>query len=400
MDGWAEAVTPTLLGRIQTRLLLLVVVGVPLTLLVATLLNGVTLPDGLMTLAIMAVVGVAWELLYHLLQQLRWDKDWPSIAALAAGVPESLVTWQVLAALDVKPGATWAFGLHFGLVWVAAWLVAQGPMRVLAPQWRFHGMQFVRPAVPVAPKPERARSGSRLAALKPIPQWVLVAGVFAVVAGLVATWITTQGPDRPSPAAATDIAAHDTTLPDGEGIDDKNMTKEMTKDKTGKTKESKKKDTGSQVVRNWDTTKRSEPTGLAVPAMGQLGQLTPIGLKPNGTLETPPASSAGWYQQGVAPGQRGPAIVVGDMSTGGVFSDVLNVADDSRIGVTRSDGMLVWFEVDRVQRVSFANFPTAQVYADTQRPTLRMIGFDSEAAENVIVFATATSVQVPTDTGR
>ena len=143
-----------------------------------------------------------------------------------------------------------------------------------------------------------------------------------------------------------------------------------------------------------------QPTGLAVPAMGHLGDLTPVGLTPDGALETPPSSSAGWYQQGVAPGQRGPAVVVGDMSTGGVFSDVRSVADDSRIGVTRDDGMLVWFEVDRVQRVSFADFPTAQVYADTQRPTLRMIGFDSEAAENVIVFATATSVQVPTDTGR
>ena len=158
MDGWAEAVTPTLWGRIQTRLLLLAVVGLPLTLLVAALVGALTLADGLRILAVMAVVGVAWELLYHLLQQLRWDKDWPSIAALAVGVPEAFVAWQVLAALDVKPASAGAFGLQFGLVWVAAWLVAQGPMRVLAPQWRFHGMQLSRPAAQVAPTDRRGES--------------------------------------------------------------------------------------------------------------------------------------------------------------------------------------------------------------------------------------------------
>ena len=41
--------------------------------------------DGFLVLASVAVLGVLWELLYHLLMQWRWEKDWPTLFGLVDG---------------------------------------------------------------------------------------------------------------------------------------------------------------------------------------------------------------------------------------------------------------------------------------------------------------------------
>ena len=139
---------PVLLGRIQTRIFLLAVVGSAVTALITPLLPGSgPLADRYRTafvvLAAVAVLGVAWELLYHLLMQFRWEKDWPSLFGLLTGVPEAVVLWLLLRAGAV-PGvaagpSVAAFALQFAAVWVAVWLVANGPMRVPFLRWRFRG---------------------------------------------------------------------------------------------------------------------------------------------------------------------------------------------------------------------------------------------------------------------
>lgn len=375
--------TPTLLGRIETRLLLLAAVGVPATLVVATLSGGVTMAGGLMTLVVVAVLGVAWELLYHLLQQLRWDKDWPSIVALAVGVPEAVVAWQALGMLGIGTGSAMAYVLHFGIIWWAVWLVAQGPMRVLAPRWRFHGMHLARPSLSLATAPPVVRLppwatgwGVRVGrgARSPLPRWAVVSTALVVGATLATLWIA-RDLDSPSPAPVA------------------NSTREGYIDEHRRTERPRAIEW--QVRRGWNTERRVQPTGLTIPTLEFRGRLAPVGLNPTGTLRTPPASRAGWYEEGVAPGQQGAAVIVGSMSPGGVFDGVQRVVGEDRLVVRRSDGARLMFVVDRVQRVGFASFPTAQVYADTPQPTLRLIGFDSGTAENVIVFATAHSVQIP-----
>lgn len=39
-------------------------------------------------LGLVLVLGFVWEFLYHLLQQFRWEKDWPVLFALLVGIPE------------------------------------------------------------------------------------------------------------------------------------------------------------------------------------------------------------------------------------------------------------------------------------------------------------------------
>lgn len=140
---------PVLLGRIQTRIFLLALVGSAVTALITAWLPaaGGPLADRYRTafavLAAVAVLGVVWELLYHLLMQFRWEKDWPSLFGLLTGVPEAVVLWLLLRA-DAVPGVAAtppgaAFALHFAAVWVAVWLAANGPMRVPFLRWRFRG---------------------------------------------------------------------------------------------------------------------------------------------------------------------------------------------------------------------------------------------------------------------
>lgn len=142
---------PTLNGRLQTRVFLIAVIGGLWALVVAPLLpGGASTADDVRTmygvLAIVLVLGLGWEVLYHVLQQFRWEKDWPTLFALLVGVPEGLVAYAVARsgviawAEHVTPAA---FVVGFGTTWVVTWLFVSGPMRVLSVHWRFRGGRLV-----------------------------------------------------------------------------------------------------------------------------------------------------------------------------------------------------------------------------------------------------------------
>jgi hypothetical protein len=139
---------PTLFGRIQTRLWLLAVVGGLITLLLTPVLPmRAALADKYLTtfvvLGSVAVIGIVWELVYHLLMQWRWEKDWPTLLGLLTAIPEGLLVGYLATQglLPFLPGpvAPAAFAIHFVVVWLVVWLVANGPMRVPFIRWRFHG---------------------------------------------------------------------------------------------------------------------------------------------------------------------------------------------------------------------------------------------------------------------
>jgi len=145
-------VLPTLGGRIQTRLVLLAVVGGIVTLIISPLLTicaplSVVYQNTFLILAAVAVLGIGWEFLYHFVMQWRWEKDWPTLFGLLTAVPEGVLVWLLLRAGAI-PGIkgtvpTDAFVIDFAVVWLAVWLVANGPMRVPFIRWRFHGGRLV-----------------------------------------------------------------------------------------------------------------------------------------------------------------------------------------------------------------------------------------------------------------
>ena len=143
---------PTLNGRIQTRILLLAVVGGLITLIIVPVLPGSAplgdkYQNGFLVLLSVAVLGVLWELLYHLLMQWRWEKDWPTLFGLVEGIPEGVLIWVLLGAGAI-PGIVGKvsgadFLIQFILVWLGVWLAANGPMRVPFIRWRFRGGRLV-----------------------------------------------------------------------------------------------------------------------------------------------------------------------------------------------------------------------------------------------------------------
>ena len=131
--------TSTFLGRVQTRLFVVFTVGLLWTLLVTPFLAApyrVTL----LTLVWVALLGiVVWEPLFHLLQQFRWEKDWPAFFLLGQVVPEAVLVRVVLdRTLDSAVGLG-TFAVHFATTWLAIFLFLQGPMRVPFLRWRFRG---------------------------------------------------------------------------------------------------------------------------------------------------------------------------------------------------------------------------------------------------------------------
>ncbi|MGI9599494.1 MAG: hypothetical protein ACR2QK_25240 [Acidimicrobiales bacterium] len=139
--------TPTLFGRIQTRLVVVLVVGLVWTLIITPALPADGLPLGdvyamtFRAVFITAILGaVLWEPLYHFAQQYRWEKDWPTGLGLLTGIPEGIVVLAVLEGSGPVPLG--AFLLHFTTTWLLIWFVVNGPLRVVLPRWRFRGGRF------------------------------------------------------------------------------------------------------------------------------------------------------------------------------------------------------------------------------------------------------------------
>ncbi len=145
--------TPTLLGRWQTRLLLMGTVGLLLTLIFCGGLLGN--PTGSIYLAILVYLilfGLGWDCLYIMIQSFRWDQDWPAAFQWLAALWEAVFFVLVRGILgiqlpftDVAGGAfPWVwFGFHYVVVWIGVFTASQVLMRLLFPRWRFHGGEWL-----------------------------------------------------------------------------------------------------------------------------------------------------------------------------------------------------------------------------------------------------------------
>ena len=139
------------------------------------------------------------------------------------------------------------------------------------------------------------------------------------------------------------------------------------------------------------------PVRLGIDAIGVDSTLMTLGLRQDGTMETPPGGfPAGWYTGAPTPGELGPAIIAGhvDMNGPGVFFKLDRVRPGDRITVARQDGSKPVFRVVRVASFPKNQFPTRLVYGDTDRPVLRVItcggSFNNQTGhyeDNIVVFA-------------
>ena len=144
------------------------------------------------------------------------------------------------------------------------------------------------------------------------------------------------------------------------------------------------------------------PVSVEIPGIDVRSDLLRLGVNGDGTVEVPPLAEddqAGWYEPGPAPGAVGPAVILGHVDSAewgpGVFFDLGALQPGDEVSVTRQDGSVAVFAVDRVERHRKDDFPTIEVYGDTDEAQLRLITcggvFDPAAGsyeDNVIAFAT------------
>lgn len=161
--------TPTLLGRWQTRILLFAVIGLPVTALYALAFVGADgrLPrEPFLFLGLILAVGLVADVVYDRLQRLRWEGDWPFIFFVYFSVLEFLAAFGLMRAdlIDVLPACRLArvlpgegevcevytipfrlAAVQFGLVLVPMLIAVVGLVQVVLVRWRFDGCEVVRP---------------------------------------------------------------------------------------------------------------------------------------------------------------------------------------------------------------------------------------------------------------
>ncbi len=138
---------PTLMGRWQTRLAMLGTWGALVTLLFALSYNGFN-NDFFWVLGYVAAFGLVWDVIWILVQRLRWDRDWPAAFQWATAAIEGLLVYLLIDNFGlpgVKEGVTPRdiFAAHYGTVFIVTYLWVQGPMRALYPRWRFTGGRVI-----------------------------------------------------------------------------------------------------------------------------------------------------------------------------------------------------------------------------------------------------------------
>ncbi|EGG48740.1 MULTISPECIES: class F sortase [Streptomyces] len=144
---------------------------------------------------------------------------------------------------------------------------------------------------------------------------------------------------------------------------------------------------------------RSVPVRLGIPSIGVDTPVMRLGLRTDGTVEVPPVTAhdqAGWYDKSPTPGRTGPSVLLGHVTVGdygdGVFRHLSELHRGDHVTTRLKNGTTAAFTVTRVRTVDKADFPTQEVYGDTDRPELRLITCGGPRSgegyrDNVIVFA-------------
>lgn len=149
---------------------------------------------------------------------------------------------------------------------------------------------------------------------------------------------------------------------------------------------------------------RSAPVTISIDSIKVRASVDQIGLALDGALQEQPlsrAADAAWYRLGPAPGQVGPAVIVGHVDTKhsqAVFFNLTRLRPGARVVITRADGHTVTFTVDSLGTYPKTQFPTKLVYGQTSYPALRLVTcggpFDRVAGsyrDNIVVFAHMTA---------
>jgi LPXTG-site transpeptidase (sortase) family protein len=122
----------------------------------------------------------------------------------------------------------------------------------------------------------------------------------------------------------------------------------------------------------------SQPVRLVISKIGVDAPSINLNLKADGTLETPNSpTEVGWYRNSPTPGEKGPAIMTAHVDYinygPAVFWNLGKMTPGDTFEVNRMDGTTAKFKVDSIKQFTQDNFPTNEVYGDTNDAEIRLI---------------------------
>ena len=140
------------------------------------------------------------------------------------------------------------------------------------------------------------------------------------------------------------------------------------------------------------------PSRVSIDRLGIESSLIGLKVQADGILQVPEDyATAGWHRAGTAPGDVGPAVIVGHVDSyegPAVFYRLRELQPGDRVKIDRVDGSIVEYEVYGQETVAKDAFPTERVYGPTDGPELRLVTcggrFDEDARsydDNVVVYA-------------
>lgn len=138
------------------------------------------------------------------------------------------------------------------------------------------------------------------------------------------------------------------------------------------------------------------PTRVVIPDIGVDEGLQPVGLLPDGAMETPPFGKVGWYDEGPPPGAAGAAVIVAHVhgpQGDDVFARLHELKRHDRFRVDTTLGS-VEFEVDDLVQVDKEDLPYDRMWPDTDRRLVSLITCGGKRTasgytQNTIAFAHA-----------
>ncbi|MBO3747235.1 class F sortase [Streptosporangiaceae bacterium NEAU-GS5] len=154
------------------------------------------------------------------------------------------------------------------------------------------------------------------------------------------------------------------------------------------------------------TTGKVRPLRIIIPSIGVNAAVGRVGVEADGSIQTPSLNlprMAGWYRFGPVPGQLGPAVILGHVTTrsgSAVFHRLRELRRNDKIRVQLSDGTMTEFTVDGAEQIGKTIFPTNRVYGNLTNAGLRLItcggAYNHKTGhynDNIIVYATLTATR-------
>jgi len=149
--------TPTLAGRLQTRLLLYIFIGLPMTALFTWVVfpaiwDAALVPEvPFYFLTAILILGLFLDVIYMQIQRFRWDNDWPFAFQFFFSILEFLAIWGLVQINVFDPfilaediPSVWMAITQFVLVFIPSFIAILGFVQIFCVRWRFKGGELGR----------------------------------------------------------------------------------------------------------------------------------------------------------------------------------------------------------------------------------------------------------------